>query len=157
MSNMDDWVMRKDAYDACTHDECLDSDTVVAIQHNIRLLKGTPREMLATEFVVESQRLCEYYHDKGCVGCPIGKPCHLPLLEDLRIVKEWAKKHPQRKRKTYLEDFMLKFPNTKIYKEENRPWFCRKEIYEGKGGYCPGYARGDCLACWTEEMEDDNE
>ena len=61
------------------------------------------------------------------------------------IVKQWAKEHPQ---KTYMEDFLEKFPKAKIG-EHNIPTACREYIY---GGGCPEPA--NCLACWNEPMEE---
>lgn len=116
-------------------------------------------EMTAREFVMVQRRLCNKYNIAyaECTGCPLaGKEvCGKFLLDGTLIeaVEQWAKAHPAKRHKTYAEDFCSKFPNTKIYEEEHRPWFCRKEIYEGKTGYCGGYSRGECCACWNAEME----
>ena len=64
----------------------------------------------------------------------------------VEIVKQWAKEHPQ---KTYMKDFLEKFPKAKIG-EHNIPTACREYIY---GGGCPEPA--NCLACWNEPMEED--
>lgn len=122
-------------------------------------------EMTAREFLYQAKRMCKSYYrpepaGPDCSSCDFldycNEPQYLPSNVDvcIAVVEQWAKEHPEGKRKTYAEDFLEKFLNTKIYKEENRPGFCRKEIYEGKSGYCAGYARGECCACWNEEMED---
>ena len=158
--------------------EMLDDNKVFIdnFEKAIANLPSAPHEMTAREFVRQFQRMCQ--STKECCSksdCPFHEvddseyvegaithtfnctPDVWDVNEVVDIVEQWAAAHPERKRKTYAEDFIRKFPNTKIYKEENRPWFCRKEIYEGKTGYCGGYSKGECCACWNEEMEDEDE
>lgn len=70
--------------------------------------------------------------------------------EAVRLVEDWSRNHPQ---KTYLMDFLDKFPNC----SKNGigiPLSCRQYIYsETKTVDCKGRS---CLECWNEPMEDHN-
>ena len=112
--------------------------------------------MDAVKFLKEKHRMtkqCNIF----CEECPLG---HLnngsnvacTLLEAgytekaVEIVKKWSDEHPQ---KTYLMDFLEKFPNCE--KDHNGiPEPCRKHIY-------PQTTRKDCYGikcvdCWNEPM-----
>ena len=124
-------------------------------------------EMTAREFLQTMKRMC--YEYGGCGACPMEKAVgpkttcaswriHHPD-EAIAIVKQWAKEHPQKKRKTYAEDFFEKFPNaphsTKNGMVTDRPAACRMVIYGGSP-LCIA-TDCDCAACWNAEMEDVDE
>lgn len=73
-------------------------------------------------------------------------------------VKEWAREHPEKRHKTYAEDFFEKFPNAepKYYdgrgKEQMIPIPCRQHCYGVVGQKCNGIGCS-CSACWNAEME----
>lgn len=52
--------------------------------------------------------------------------------------------------KTYKEDFLEKFPNAPLERQEDIPVACRETIY-GRC-YCP---QGGCIKCWNEPMEEE--
>lgn len=67
-----------------------------------------------------------------------------------------------KKRKTYAEDFFEKFPNAKPRYEDGKdplyrePYACREHLYGTKGKQCDGIIC-NCVGCWNEEMEDEDE
>jgi len=127
-----------------------------------------PREMTAREFWAVKNRMCGI-HYVNCNACPLGtennnmfKPCTILEKENpevaISIVEQWAKEHPERRRKTYAEDFFEKFPKAepKYYdgrgKEQMIPIPCRQHCYGVVGRKCNGIGCS-CSACWNEEME----
>lgn len=123
------------------------------------LINAAPHEMTAREFRQAFLRLRKdrdanldnrlaYLNLEDAV-----KVCDVD--EAVTIVEQWAKEHPEKKRKTYLEDFMQKFPKVKVFVDGKIAWFCRMEIYDGITGCCKGRGRGECITCWNEEMEDE--
>ena len=117
-------------------------------------------EMTAREFIRAYYRMCEdvYLHD--CTDCPLrtAADSHKVTCEGLMrsypdeaadLVEQWAKEHPEKKRKTYAEDFKEKYPKANI------AGICRGNLYGHKESCCPRH--GDCVACWNEEMEDKDE
>lgn len=89
-------------------------------------------------------------------------PSAVPQEEAVAIVKKWAREHPEKRHKTYAEDFFEKFPNAepKYYdgrgKEQMIPIPCRQHCYGVVGQKCNGIGCS-CSACWNEEMEDADE
>lgn len=92
---------------------------------------------------------------KGCFVCKMriiktGElSCSYRLLKNpekaVEIIEAWAKEHPE---KTYIQDFLEKFPNAKL-NNSKIPTACRDEIY-GDSGNCEGK---HCNKCWNEPME----
>lgn len=114
--------------------------------------------MDAVKFLKEKYRMtkqCNIF----CKECPLGHPNNglnvdCTLLEAgytvkaVEIVKKWSDEHPQ---KTYLQDFVEKFPNC-VKDEEGLPASCRKFIYPLMSRKnCSGWS---CSDCWNEPMED---
>lgn len=105
------------------------------------------------EFSREHRRMCDFYINR-CRDCALFKyNCELSsgdAADDIRIlecVQKWHDAHPQ---KTYLMDFLEKFPNC-VKDSKGFPVSCRKFIY-------PLMSRGDCAGwncseCWNEVME----
>lgn len=79
---------------------------------------------------------------------------HYEIDKAISIVEQWAKEHPEKKRKTYKEDFLEKFPEVQMRFDEeqtmSRPVGCRMNIY-GIEGPCTGR---NCFSCWNEVIED---
>ena len=106
-------------------------------------------------FARENRRMCESY-GYSCKECALAEyDCNLGVRDesnDIRILNEvqkWHDAHPQR---TYLMDFLEKFPNCEK-DEEGLPMACRKNIYHSTSrGKCCGLS---CSECWNEVMEDD--
>ncbi len=127
-----------------------------------------PQEMTAREFVKARRRLCEAHLNAitqsvddfvtRCEGCVLENYCEGSkdnVDGEVAIVEQWAKEHPEKKRKTYAEDFFSKYPDaphsTKNGMVTDRPAACRMVIYGG-GPLCIT-TKCDCAACWNEEME----
>lgn len=127
------------------------------------------REMSAVEYFNTKERLYKWIIEncgetlcKDCIrtDCPFDRQ-QPPLFtlearnpkEAIAIVQKWAKEHPEKKHKTYSEDFLEKFP--KAWRRDGIPYICRNEVYKGKN--CPLGMRArfssDCTNCWNEEME----
>lgn len=97
------------------------------------------------EFIKDFSRLCS---SGDCAGCPLDKKYELNTSEAETVyntVQNWKKEHPK---KTYLSDFLEKFPNAGM-DSDGMPKACRKNLHGDRMEKCP-----DCVACWTEEMED---
>lgn len=93
----------------------------------------------------ESQEYCE--NQGRCTACPLKSnslSCEINYYPPLY----WGIKKP----KTYLEDFLEKFPNTSL--SDDYPIFCREAIYTGCD-ICPSELT--CFECWNQPMEEKNE
>ena len=109
--------------------------------------------MDAVKFLKIINRLCA----NGCTECPLSNynnsessSCGCVLSGNfekaVELVEKWAKEHLV---KTYKDDFLEKFPKTKIT-SSGTPKLCREFIY---GGGCGRVASGDCESCWNDPME----
>ena len=115
-------------------------------------------------FLHELKRLCDSRY--GCVAdaddkedCPMFGICEDALTricaEDveaaIETVQKWSDEHPK---KTYIQDFLEKFPKAQI-DSDGSPFACRKKLY---GGVRPNDRRCDrreaCKNCWNELMEE---
>lgn len=65
--------------------------------------------------------------------------------ETIRMIQNWSDSHSC-KVKTYLEDFLEKFPNTKLW--EGIPHVCVSLIYD-----VHLWCVTDCTKCWNRPME----
>lgn len=111
--------------------------------------------MDALKFLEESDRMCVYYKDKICRGCPregspnciiaaMGKEERAKLIRD---VEQWSKEHPQR---TRLQDFREKYPNALLY-YDGTPKPCCSDL-----GYCKECPEvTTCEECWNMPVEDE--
>lgn len=113
--------------------------------------------MDALKFLEEFDRMCIYYKDKICRGCPregspnciiaaMGKEERAKLIRD---VEQWGKEHPKR---TRLQDFLEKYPDALLC-EDGTPESCCKSL-----GYCKTCKRdknGGCTNCWDTPVEED--
>lgn len=105
-------------------------------------------------FARERRRMCDFYSNR-CKDCALFKyDCELSGGDEeadkriLEYVQAWSDAHPQ---KTYLQDFIEKFPNC-VKDEKGCPVSCRKFIYPLMSrGNCAGW---NCSECWNEVMED---
>lgn len=118
-----------------------------------------PHEMLARELVRIWNRLCKLYNTSPCEQCPVHEWCTSPpriaeYKEMETVLVEWAKAHPEKKRKTYAEDFTEKYPKV-CFTADSHPEGCRNAIYKGDSCWLGGmlYGEGDCTTCWNEVME----
>ena len=116
--------------------------------------------MDATKFFKEKHRMTKFCQI-NCNNCSLSKihngrdmicrnfEMRYPE-EAIQIVEVWSHNNPQ---KTYLMDFLDKFPNCEK-DEEGLPASCRKNIdHSTSSGKCLGLS---CLECWNEPMEDHN-
>lgn len=93
---------------------------------------------------------CELYKELG--GENIG--CLDRILKyteaAAEIIERWAKERPER---TYLEDFLKKFPKAKL-NAYGLPYGCRKRLY-GEGIECSAdkIDVDNCTNCWFESVE----
>lgn len=107
-------------------------------------------------FAREMRRMCKSY-GYSCEACALAEhDCDLGVVDEandtriLECVQKWHDAHPQ---KTYLMDFLEKFPNCSK-NEIGIPLSCKQHIYtETKTVDCKGRS---CLECWNEPMEDHN-
>ena len=95
----------------------------------------------------------------NCSECPLDNvnngmnyTCHqlerLKPEKAIAIVEQWAQEHPE---KTYLMDFLEKFPNVaRMDSNNNIPMACRKSIYNG---ISDKRCLGGCEKCWNEVMD----
>ena len=115
-------------------------------------------------FLHELQRLCDSRdvceadaaNKEGCpmlglCDCSITTTCAEDAIKAVENLQKWSDEHSQ---KTYIQDFLEKFPKAEI-DSDGSPFACRKEIY---GRVCPkiedcGYT-GTCKNCWNEPMEE---
>lgn len=104
-------------------------------------------------FARERRRMCDFYEGR-CKDCALFKyECKLGVYDaadDIRIleyVQKWHDAHPP---KTYLMDFLEKFPNC-VKDAKGFPVSCRKFIYPLMSREnCSGL---NCSDCWNEPME----
>lgn len=112
--------------------------------------------MDALKFLEEFDRMCVYYKDKICRGCPregspnciiaaMGKEERAKLIRD---VEQWSKEHPKR---TRLQDFREKYPNA-LHSSEGTPLFCCGNLGYGENWML---CNNDCIACWNKPVEED--
>ena len=115
--------------------------------------------MDALKFFKEFDRMCNYYSNENCRGCPreteptcgitdlgpVGPEGIKKLIND---VDQWSKEHPQR---TRLKDFMEKYPNAQIC-ESGLPSACCRSL-----GYCKSCdpVGNNCEVCWNMPVEDE--
>ena len=90
-----------------------------------------------------------HYHVNGnCVLC--GVFLRTQTAEAEAIIDKWCAEHPQ---KTYMQDFLEKFPNADMSRGDNIPMVCRAHVY---GGVCPIYNDNvSCSGCWNEVMPEE--
>lgn len=105
-----------------------------------------------------SKRMC---NGTNCEDCPLHKAantvCLIGLIKDYEIKKvaeqlevlyEWVKEHPQ---KTYKEVFLEKLPNAKT-DEAGTPITCR-DVAFGIVKRCTT----NCTECWNEPYKEEND
>lgn len=113
-----------------------------------------PQEMSAREFGEKWRRLCKFFSQSPCSMCPLyafGDTCSLPTTQSIAIIEKWAQEHPEKRRKTYAEDFKQKYP--KGLTINGIPSYCRETLYKVGGRQLCDEKSGQCEACWNEEME----
>ena len=86
------------------------------------------------------------FMDKYMKNC--GRVLFIHASEVSAIIDKWCAEHPQ---KTYLQDFLEKFPNAKII--EGRPIACAHNLY----GDVITCANQKCTDCWNTVMPDEAE
>jgi hypothetical protein len=119
-------------------------------------LKGEVNNMDAVKFLKAKARMCESYSITKCPECSLHKQNNGEDINCIDFIKQypdkavefvgvWYDEHPE---KTYMQDFLEKFPDAPLDKGGLMPCACRKYIY---GGMCP---TGLCTDCWNESMEE---
>ena len=166
--NLDELIRRGDAMDAVETEENLmgamdslwDGTFRRTKRAAVRVIAGVPaapHEMTAREFFEKTKRRAQ--EEKRRVEL-IFEPVDQTLGDfngRIADAEQWAKEHPEKKRKTYAEDFKEKYPNH--LHNCGMPIVCRNEVY-GYGGRCTvgeAVKRGGCRSCWNEEMPEEEE
>ena len=105
--------------------------------------------------ITDYAQMCKTCDD--CIDCPLytvseeneygGRNCNdfvvLHPAEASAIIDKWCAEHPQ---KTYLQDFLEKFPKASVALVG-----CRVAIYEGETCSTP---ERNCADCWNEVMSE---
>lgn len=105
--------------------------------------------------ITDYARMCKAYE---CVDCPLSgrnnaystkcpQILRLRPAEASAIIDKWCAEHPQR---TYLQDFLEKFPNAKL-DDDGEPLADACDVY-GDVFACKGYK---CCDCWNKVMPDE--
>ena len=113
--------------------------------------------MDALKFLQEFDRMCNYYEDKLCKGCPReGAPfCDVAELDKegreklISDVEQWSKEHPQR---TRLQDFLEKYPSAPT-ETDGTPAICCIDLGYRKEVCDP--IKESCVDCWNMPVEED--
>lgn len=156
-----DLIRRGDALKVWT-DGAVNGRTYDEIRIALDKIPAIPQEMTASEFIDIVRRMKRKVHRcKDCglehLGCDL---CDGSILGDYAVagefivnrVKDWAADHPEKKRKTYAEDFREKYPNANLWDSDYPLGLCRKKLYGQP--LCEMKCRETtCSACWSEEME----
>lgn len=122
--------------------------------------------MDAVKFLKEKKRMCISSGDDSCHGCPIYAERGILTCTQFQnifpgqiveIVEKWSKEHP---RKTFLQDFLEKYPKAPI-EDGAFPAACpfqlgyETESEKDKNGYCESTARDSCRRCWNRPIEEE--
>ena len=113
--------------------------------------------MDALKFFKEFDRMCNYYSNENCRGCPretepicgitdLGPEGIKKLIND---VDQWSKEHPQR---TRLEDFKEKYPHA-MMETDGTPTICCIDL--GYRQYDCDPLKENCVDCWNMPVEDE--
>lgn len=106
---------------------------------------------ITENYLKEKKRMCR---DRRCDDCILDGNCIASEIYDFQknidTVQKWSDTHPI---KTYLSDFLEKYPKATMLEEGKRPDFiCVKNL-----GYFTGDCKGDCKACWNTPIENTEE
>ena len=101
---------------------------------------------ITENFLKEWGRMCDSYTG-NCSHCNIPNKsthsCKFFILNDIKrsqeVVQKWSDENPQ---KTYLEDFLSKYPEAPLDIKGN-PDFCVARLYKNFEAIC------DCTVCGT--------
>ena len=113
---------------------------------------------ITKNYLIEKTRLCSD-DTSNCSKCPLSVSNNGHDIacsdfeyehpeETIKIVQKWSDAHPC-KVKTYLEDFLEKFPNAPMM-PNREPCACTKSLY-GIDCKCQSYS--SCLKCWNQPMK----
>lgn len=104
--------------------------------------------------ITDYARMCKANDD--CMECPMyDTPCSCSdyivnsPAEASAIIDKWCEEHPK---KTYLQDFLEKFPNAQVY-DSGEPLASACNVY-GNVFACEGHLCGEC---WNTVMPDEEE
>ena len=70
--------------------------------------------------------------------------------EAVAIVEKWSKEHPQ---KTFLSDFLEKYPKAKLCENHSPYGTCPENLGYCEEIYCETN-KLDCVACWNRPLEE---
>ena len=96
-----------------------------------------------------------------CSDCPfshknIGGELYCEELEILyperavEIIEKWSQEHPQ---KTFLSDFLEKYPKAKLCENDSPYGTCPENLGYCEETYCETN-KLDCVACWNRPLEE---
>ena len=97
----------------------------------------------------------------SCLVCPLGcfkngerVDCgELEVMHPERaieIIEKWSQEHP---RKTFLSDFLEKYPNAKLCENDAPYGACPENLGYCEETYCETN-KLDCVACWNRPLEE---
>ena len=112
------------------------------------------------KFVKERNRMCRFYKENCLNGCPAGTVVckNLNKIEDdnfeiVNIVEKWSKEHPRR---TFLQDFLEKYPKAPL-ESDKIPKVCPYQCGYTSETRCEKYSfmkYDNCVECWNRPMEE---
>ena len=105
---------------------------------------------ITKNYMKEQQRMCDFYRDCH-EGCPASHICNSAERDDLKMIKivqTWSDLNPQR---TYLTDFLEKYPNA-VLDSDGFPYeICPHALGLIEVDECDGN-ESKCLACWNQPI-----
>lgn len=118
-------------------------------------------EMTALNYLEEKARMTKRC-EMACACCLLhgynngtGYGCsHLEYKHPekaIAIVQKWSEEHP---RKTFLQDFLEKYPKARLNEKGYPDDVCPIELgYLGENFECKGIFDTNCESCWNQWME----
>ena len=116
---------------------------------------------ITQNFMKEFSRMCKYV--PSCKKCDMnfvgefGATCYEDCMSTLqcerhmsdiqKIVQNWSDEHPQR---TFLNDFLEKYPNGKLSEDGTPKGICPRTLGYSEDDACVGMS---CLECWNQPIQ----
>lgn len=106
---------------------------------------------ITQNYMNEQQRMCDFYRDcyKGCPASYICNSAERDNLKMIKIVQTWSNEHPQR---TYLTDFLEKYPNAALDRDGIPYEICPHTLGLNEIDGCDGDG-SNCVSCWNQPIQ----
>ncbi|MEF9984538.1 MAG: hypothetical protein RR806_05110 [Oscillospiraceae bacterium] len=107
---------------------------------------------ITENYLKEKLRMCKSII---CKDCPLGKcECDetnlkISMQECIEIIQKWSDVHP---RKTYLNNFLEKYPNAPLTEKSGTPMICPSDIGFHDIPECE--LQENCVCCWNQPIEE---